>query len=224
MADDTKIFRIPIIKSKGDFVEVNAYAVPDTMMDLIFAEGLKALVNAKMSKITTAKLEGEALEKAKADARAIAETNVAAILAGTFTKGRPSANTTADGTKIPAEVVAEARRLARNAIKDAMRAANIKISHVPVKEITSSANELIQKDPRYYEMAAANIAKRKEQPLPVDIASMVKVDPKLVAKAEAEKAERKAQLSAKQAGKVAKRAAPVPPAKGSTAPAPATVQ
>lgn len=199
------IFNVPISKFKGKTLAVDYGKIPDSMLALVVLEGLKPLINAKMSKLSPAKLEGEKLAEMQALVLEQAEKNLAALYAGTYTKGRPSATTGADGNKIPGPVVSEARRLARNDVKQAMKDANIKISHVPAKKITEAANELIQRDPKYYTLAEENLAKRAATPIAVDIKSLVQVSPELVAKAEAEKAARKSQLSAKQAGKVAPR-------------------
>lgn len=211
MADEAEvqaednIIKVAISKCKGMSLDVDISRIPDHIYKLIIVEGCKTLLNAKMSKLSTAKLEGEKLAEAQTKVLEQAEKNLAGIYEGTYTKGRPSTTTGADGEKIPGPVVTEARRLARNDVKEAMKAANIKISHVPTKDITAAASELITKDPKYYTMARENLAKRAATPLAVDIASIVKVSPELVKKSEDEKAARKLQLSAKQAGKVAPR-------------------
>jgi hypothetical protein len=67
---------------------------------------------------------------------------------------------------------------------------------------------LIDSDPSILKTAEENLKQREATPIKIDIASLIKADPALVAKDEAKKAEAKANkpLSAKQAGKVAPRA------------------
>ena len=79
----------------------------------------------------------------------------------------------------------------------------------------SFPNQLIEADPSIVETAKENLEKRKAAPVKIDIASLVKENPKLVAKAEEAKAAKKANagtLSAKQAGMVAKRKGQAPSA------------
>lgn len=213
------VLNIPISKVKIDgkvhTIPVKYQLIPDHVMVLVIAEGLKTLLNSKQSKLSTAKLEGQKLEDMQLLVLEQAEKNLAAIMGGSFVKGRPGANTDETGTKIPGPVVAEARRLARNDVKAALKAANMKISQVKASDITSAANELIAKDPNYYITAKSNLETRAATPIAKDIASLIKVSPELVKKADEEKAQRKLQLSAKQAGKPAAR---VPPAKGTGVP------
>lgn len=199
------LINVPITKAGNAPIEVDLDNLPDDMYKLALAEGLKVMLNAKMSKISTAKLEGEALAEAQAAAMAKAEENLAAVLEGKYTKGRATAARDASGAKVPGVVMTEARRLAKAAVKDAIRAAGMKISHVEAKEITAAANELIASDPSFIETAKANLESRAKTPLAIDVTSLVSESPKLVARAEEAKAARKTQLSAKQAGKVAPR-------------------
>jgi hypothetical protein len=104
----------------------------------------------------------------------------------------------------------EAMRLARNLVKDAMKANKIKISHVKASEITTAAKALMDSDPSILVTAEANLKAREATPIKINIASLIHVDAGLVAKDAAKKAKEKAEkpLSAKQAGKVAPRAKP----------------
>ena len=201
------VMAIAVTKGKGS-VDLD----PDTLPIEVYAEalrlGLKELVNRGMSKITVAKLEGEELAKAQAAAMEKASENVEAIKAGKIRyTGQKSA------TKASGEVMTEARRIAKNIVKDEIKKAGGKISHYDAKEITAAANQLIEADPSIVETAKENLEKRKAAPVKIDIASLVKENPKLVAKAEEAKAAKKANagtLSAKQAGMVAKRKAQAP--------------
>ena len=202
--------QVPVVKSKG-FVEFETDALPPEVYLEALKLGLKELTNRKMSKITVAKLEGEELAKAQAAAQAIAEENAAAIMKGEIRfSGAKSA------TKVSGAVNTEAMRIARNMVKDVIKANKGKISHYAASEITKAAKELIANDPTILETAKANLEKRQAAPIKVDVLSLMKESPELIAKAEKAKAEKKTQLSAKQAGKVATRS------KG--APASATLQ
>ena len=204
------VVQIPVVKSKG-FVEYETDALlPEVYLEALKL-GLKELTNRKMSKITVAKLEGEELAKAQAAAQAQAEENAAAIMKGEIRfSGAKSA------TKVSGAVNTEAMRIARNMVKDVIKANKGKISHYAASEITKAAKELIANDPTILETAKANLEKRQAAPIKVDVLSLMKESPELIAKAEKAKAEKKTQLSAKQAGKVATRS------KG--APASATLQ
>lgn len=202
------ILKIEITKAGKRQMEVDTDALPAEMYAAALSAGLKVMLNAKMSKITTAKLEGDDLAKAQADAWEKAEVNLASILAGEYKSGRgATATTDADGKKVPQVVMTEALRIAKNMVKDQLKKANIRVSHVEPKQITEAAKEFIAADPSILAAAQEAVAKRMAAPAPVDIASMIAPSPKLVAAAEERKAERKTQLSAKQAGKVAPRKA-----------------
>ena len=198
--------QIPVTKGKGT-VSIDTDKIPETMYAEALYLGLKEMVNRKMSKITVAKLEGEDLAKAQAAAMEVASKNVEEINAGTLKVHGATAK-----TKVSGAVNTEAMRLARNVVKDELKKAGLKISHYAASEISAAAKELIASDPSFLEQAKANLEKRASAPAKIDIKSLVKESPELVAKAEARKAEKKGQLSAKQAGMVKKVAKPSAPA------------
>ena len=169
-------------------------------------KGLEALLNARMSKVLTKDLEGEKLAEAQAAALKIAEENLSNLKAGKITKARGGAKD-ANGNKVAANVMTEARRLAKEVVKNEIRAAGMKISHVEASVITKAANELIAADPSHRDAKATESARRQVY---INIADLVHESPKLVAKAEAAKAERKTQP--KQAGKAAPRKKKAPEA------------
>lgn len=212
------VLMIPVSKT-GTSLEVNLKEIPDDAYRTILIEGLKAILAKKMSKITVAKLEGEQLAAAQAAALEIAKSNLKDVYEDKVKSGRGSAKSKG----VPGVVMTEARRIAKAVVKDAIRAAGQKISHVEASVITAAANQLIADDPSYVEKAKANIEARS-QVVPADKEAAqamlvklggVKESSKLVAKAAAKKAEanKDAPLSAKQAGKVA------PRKKGDAAPA-----
>ena len=192
------------VTKAGKSLEVDLQELPDEAYQFVLQKGLEALLNARMSKVLTKDLEGEKLAEAQAAALKIAEENLANLQAGKITKARGGAKD-ANGNKVAANVMTEARRLAKEVVKNEIRAAGMKISHVEPSVITKAANELIAADPSFIEEAKANIEKRSVVKSAINIADLVHESPKLVAKAEAVKAERKTQLSAKQAAKPAPR-------------------
>lgn len=212
MSDTTQaapnnVMRIPVTKSGGT-VEIDTSAIPQDVYEAALAEGLKALVNKGMSKITLKDLEGADLAKAKAAAQAKAEDNAKAILDGSIKlPGRKSR------TKEPAEVMAEARRLAKNLVKDELKKANIRLKDVASKDLTAWAKNVLDSNPELIAEARANVEARKESKLAgtINLKGLVGASfDTLKAEGEAAKAkavERGKQLSAKQAGMPAKRKA-----------------
>lgn len=200
---------IPITKG-GASIEVDTDNMPESMYLMAMQEGLKVMLNKRMSKVTVAKLEGVKLAEAREAAMVIARKNYDEVMAGTMKGGRA-----AGAAKISGVVMTEARRLAKEVVKNEIRAAGLKVSHVEASAITKLANELIASDPSYVAQATENIEKRKAKVNEDQSAALaflqklggVQESPKLVAKAEKEKAEKKSTLSVKQAGKVAPRKA-----------------
>lgn len=201
------IMAIAVTKS-GNTVDVDTAKLPDDVYREALLQGLKVLINRGMSKITKEALSDDATRKAEADHKANA--NVEDLYTGKVKlTGVSSKKTKASGA-----VMTEARRLAKNLVKDAMKSAGMKISHVAASEITKAANALLDSDPSLITQAEANLAQREKTPVAIDIKSLIHEDPKLIAAAEAKKAKDKANkpLSAKQAGKVAPRAKAKPEA------------
>ena len=192
------IVQVPVIKGKG-VVDIDTEKLNDDMFRAVVEAGLKVLVNGGTSKITKATYSDEA--ELQAAAMAKAEERVKELLEGTLkVPGRKAAK------KASGAVMTEARRLAKAHVKDLMRKAGIKISHVDAKEITAAANKLLESMPELVEEAKANIEAREKTEVggKIDIASLIKINPTKKAKAEAEAAAKKTTLSAKQAGMTAK--------------------
>lgn len=192
---------IPVVKSKGT-VQVDTGTIPVEYYKEALAQGLKVIVNGGASKINKETYTDP--KELMAAAQALAEERVAQMMAGTLKLGRKAA---ASG-KTPHVVMTEARRLARDLVKTAMKNAGLRLSHYKSSEITEAANAMIAQDASLIKMAEANIEARGKLHVPFD-PSKIHADPGLVAKAEKEKAEkasRKVPLSALQAGKPAPRA------------------
>lgn len=194
---------IPVTKA-GTTLSVDTDSLPEEAFRSVVEAGLKALLNLGMSKILTKGLEGDQLSAAQAAALAKATENLDNLKAGKVKKGRATAKD-ANGNKVSGPVMTEARRLAKEVVKNEIRAAGMKISHIEASVITKAANELIAADPSFIAKATENLESRSQVKSAVDISALVHESPKLIAKAEKAKAERKTQLSAKQAGKVAPR-------------------
>jgi len=208
-------YQVPISKAKRS-IEVDESDLSDEMFKLVVAEGLKVLLNAKMSTIKTTGKEGEELANLQAEAYAKAETNLSDLKAGKVSKGRATSKITKDGKKIAGPVLVEARRRAKEIVRNELRAANVRISLVAASDITKAANAFLETDAGQQIIvdAEAAIAARAGVKSGLNILDMVKESPILVKRAETEKAERKSVSSAKQAGKPKVRASgKVPPAK-----------
>lgn len=207
---------IPITKAGKGVVFVfdkdELAELPDEVYSQVFQEGLKVFLNSRMSKLEApSKLTGAALEDASAKALDKAAENLRDLKAGKLLKRSAATKATAG---VDRAVMTEALRLAKEVVKNEIRKAGMKISHVPAKDITAAAKIQVEGNPKYLADAAANIAERAKIPSVGDIKSLITESPKLVAEAEARKAEKAKSkgLSAKQAGIPTKRAgAKVPP-------------
>jgi len=186
---------IRVIKSKS-IREIDTDSLSEAVYAEALALGLGVLLNRGATKCTKAAHPSEEAYSAAADE--IADAQLVHILGGTIKFSGAKSKSKESG-----EVMTEARRLAKNIVKDQMKRAGYKISHVEAKVITAAANELLSVDPTLIETAKANIETRKATPVLIDIKSLIKESPVLVAAAEAKKAKDKANrpLSAKQAGK-----------------------
>jgi phosphoribosylformylglycinamidine (FGAM) synthase PurS component len=180
---------------------VDTAKLPDDVYREALLQGLKALSERAMSKITKEAYPDEAERKAAIKAKA--EDNIDKMY-----RGEVKITGKASVEKPKGAVMTEAMRLARNLVKDFMKSKKIKISTVKASEITKAATVLLGQDPSIIETAKANLAARANVPIKVDLSALIHADPELVRKADAKAAKAKADkpLSAKQAGKVAPRA------------------
>lgn len=198
-----------VLKNGAGSVSVDTAQLPDAVYREALMQGLKVIAERAMSKLTKEAYPDETERRAAIKAKA--EENISDMYAG---KTKITGAVTVK--KASGAVMTEAMRLARNLVKDAMKANKIKISHVKASEITVAAKALIESDPSIITTAEANLKAREATPLKIDITKLVKVDPKLVAADEAKKAQAKADkpLSKTQAGKVAPRAKGAKPGAG----------
>lgn len=210
----TTMVRIPIPKAgKEGFVECDVDAIPPEMFSIVVMEGLKAVANARMTSKAgpgaVTKLEGEDLKKAHACAMKIAQENITNLLAGDL---KPK-GTKAAKSDLTREVATEARRLAKELVKDVIRNAGGKPSRVAAKDITAAANAMLEgpSGPEIIAKARENLDSRanlgganiptSKEAAQAKLSEMgVAEDPKKVEKARKDAEARKTQLSAKQAG------------------------
>jgi len=184
------ILSIPITKVKGFALNVETDSIPEDVYQRALEEGLKVLLNARMSKVgSVTKLEGKELEAAEDTAKKIANENLENIYAGKIGTRKSKA-----ATGESREVMTEARRLAKEVVKNQIRASGKKISHVEPKVITEIANDILKADASYIEQAKLNIAARNAIPTTAfeGLESLFVESPKLVAKAEEAKAKKAA--------------------------------
>jgi hypothetical protein len=205
------IMQVPIVKGKG-VVEIDTDTLPEAVYAEALLQGLKTLANRGMSKVTIKDLGDEAT--VRKEAMIIATQNVAKIAAGEIKfSGKASKS---EAAKLDKAVGTEALRIARERVRDGLKAAGKKLYAVKASEITSAAKELIGLDPSIVQMAEQAIKARQEVPTSIDLSALiagVKEDTAKIAKEEAKKAEAKANkpISAKQAGLVkGRKAKPVP--------------
>jgi hypothetical protein len=188
------ILHIPSTKAKAT-VEIDTDEIPEDVYREIVAIGLKVLVNRGTSKVTKSAYPNT--EELKAAAMEAALKQVELIKTGKIRFTMVAKKAKASGA-----VMNEARRIARNLVKDAIREEGGKISHYAASEITKYANMYIEENPSIIEEATENLAKRDKVPDKArSLIAKMATDPRKVAAAESAKARRgKAPLSATQAG------------------------
>ena len=192
-----EVLKIQVVKGKS-FVEVEMDNLPDHVYREALVQGLKVLVNRGQTQITKASYpEAEDL---KAKAMEVAEQTLENMYAG---KVRIMGGAKSD--KVPREIMTEARRIARNLVKEELKRSGVKVSYVESSEITKAANALLAADPDIIEQAKEEVEKRAKKKVAIDIGT-IPISQKKVKAAEARKADKT--LSAAKAGKVAARGRP----------------
>ena len=153
---EDRVYQIQISKAKRN-LNVKSTDFSDEMYRAIFSEGLKSILNKGMSKIKVKDLEGDELDEARDEAFKQAEENLEALKRGELKKRRGGA------AKDSRDVVMEARRLAKEAVKDAYRAANKKTTGIKASVFTASANELLESEDgeMFFEKARVNVEKMR---------------------------------------------------------------
>lgn len=201
------IFAVPVTKAKG-VVEIDTGNVPEDVYREAVFQGLKVLVNRGASTLKKEDFNDD--EAYRAAATEVANKQVAAILAGDIKpSGAPKT------VKASRDVMVEARRLAKEMVKDYIR--NVmkqRPSHYSPKEMTRLTERVLQDQPSIIETARANIEARTAKPLEINLGTDLAPDPARVEKAKATAAARAKKnkttdagtLSATQAGKAKPRA------------------
>ena len=206
-APDGTILSIPCVKGKKN-IDIHTGKLPESVYREALMQGLKQILNRGMTKVTKAQYPISAELEAKA--MEVAAETVEAMYAGK-TK---IMMTGAKVAKASGAVMTEARRIARNIIKDELKAQKIKISHVAAKDITAAANAYIAENKEIIKQAeeslkAADASRTKAATAVANLAKAIPIDAKKVAKVEADKAKAKETLSATQAGLTKKGGKPV---------------
>jgi hypothetical protein len=196
-AEVSTALKIPVVKAKT-FIEVETGELPEHVYREALIQGLKVLVNRGMTKLTKeaypepAKLQEAAMAKAEETVQAMYEGKIR-IMGG------------AKSDKVPREVMTEARRIARNLVKEELKRSGVKVSYVESSEITKAANALLADQPAILKQAQEEVERRQATKVKIDI-STIPLSEKRIKAAEAKKADKT--LSAAKAGKVATRARP----------------
>jgi len=193
-----EMLKIPVVKGKT-FLEVNTAELPIHVYREALVQGLKVLLNRGQTKITKeAYPEPEAL---KAKAMETAEETLENMYKGKIRIMGGAAK----ADKVPREVMTEARRIARNLVKEELKRSGVKVSYVESSEITKAANALLAADPDIIKQAEEEVEKRAAKKVKIDIASIPISQKKMKA---AEDRKKDKTLSAAKAGKVATRGRP----------------
>ena len=188
------IILVPVVKAKA-MMEVDTDRLDEQTYTEAVKLGLKQMLNRGQTKITAAEISDE--EQRKAESWSKAEETLKDIYAG---KVRISGG---KAKKATGKINTEAMRIARQLVKDAMKAQGIKVSLVKAKDISAAAAELLEADPEILKEAAANVKARedKEKAIATKIdLSKIQLDPNRVKAA----ADKKTKVSAKQAGMTVK--------------------
>lgn len=198
------IVTVPVTKGKG-VVEIDTDSLPEDVWSEVVLQGLKTILNRGMAKVTVAELGSE--EGVRQEAMIIAEQNVSKMKEGKIKFSGKA--TKASAIKMDKAVASEALRIAKDRIRDAIKASGKKLYAVKAADITSAAKELIASDESIVKAAEEAIKARSAVPSTTDLSAIIgglKEDQTKIAKAEAEKAEAKKNkpLSAKQAGQTVK--------------------
>jgi hypothetical protein len=221
------LLQIPIAKGgKNCFFPIDTDIFQELTIEVqmeVLGGGFERLLNAGMSASAKfpapTKLEGEALETAKANALAKAAKNFEDLKAGKIKVkyDQAKAKAKAPATVEDRQILSEAKRAAIQVLKNAAKARNIKpLAAVPASKWTELALKEIEANPKYIEDAKAAIAARALTISDLDLSTLIVLDPVLVAKAKAKSDKAKVdadQKSAKQAG------LPKPHGKGKIPPA-----
>ena len=193
-----EMLKVPVVKGKS-YLEINTAELPDHVYREALLQGLKLLLNRGQTKLT--KEAYPEPEDLKAKAMEVAGETLDNMYAGKIR----IAGGAAKADKVPREVMTEARRIARNLVKEELKRSGVKVSYVESSEITKAANALLAADPDIVKQAQDEVEKRAQKKVKIDIAS-IPISQKKVKAAEERKKDKT--LSAAKAGKVQTRGRP----------------
>jgi len=131
---------IPVTKAGNATITVETDQLPERIYVSALTKGLHTLINGgatKLANVKDAKTDEEKAEFAKL-ATEKAQERVAAMYSNTLKLGREAAVKGPSGA-----VMTEARRIARDLIKQMIKDSGGKVSHYAASEITKAANELL---------------------------------------------------------------------------------
>ena len=188
------LIMVPVVKAKAT-LEIDTDQLPEDVWKEVVLQGLKTVLNRGQTKITASEIPNT--EQRQAEAMAKASQTRDDLYAGKIriTGGKAK--------KATGKINTEAMRIARQLVKDAMKAQGIKVSLVKAKDVSAAAAELLEADPEILKEAEANVKAREEKEKGVAAKINLKgiqIDP---AKAKAAN-DRKAKVSAAKAGQTVK--------------------
>lgn len=176
---------VQISKAKQELqISVEDFMALDVNVQIyILEQGFGKVLNAATSKLTKEKVAEEGLtdEQVADQAMGLVAKRMDELKAGKVKRTR-----SAGKGKVPGVVMTEARRLAKNIIKAAIKASGERISAYEPKVITEAANEYLTQHPEVIEQAAASIEQAKTLAGVADV-SGIHTDAKRVAKLDAKK-------------------------------------
>lgn len=154
------IIEITIAKAGKDPIPVDTEklsALPADVYQFLFINGLKPIMERGLTKVKSKDLEGDELATEQARGREIVLKNLDDIYEGKIRMGSKAAG------KLAGKVKTEALRIAKIAVKAAIKAAGERIKDYEAKEITALATQAIEENPDYIAEAQASLAKAEEK-------------------------------------------------------------
>lgn len=161
-----KSYTIALKGSAGHITLDDIDDIPDESFRYILQRGLDTIINEaggmpKLLKGITKLSESEQL-KAKEAVRKQAKENLKALGSKSEQREADLKHKGAKATKVAGVVEKEALRLAKEMVKDLLRANQIKISAYKASEHTSMAKDLLKDNPDLYTKAEANLKERED--------------------------------------------------------------
>ena len=208
MAEDTEavakqVVNVPIVKAKTTMA-ITIDDIPADVWAEVILQGLKVIYNRGTSKITAAAFKGDKDALAKAALEKAQEQHDLVMASKIKFSGSSKKKAGVAG-----KVMTKARQFAKDLVKTELRKAGYKVSHIEASEITRLANLYLDSENGPAMIAKAQAFLEEQDALAAGEApsflKSVQISDKLVA-ADAAKKSKGGTLSAKQAGKVAKRA------------------